>query len=103
LKWKAKGEAHLRTSGLAYTIVRPGGLTDDPAGQTGLELQQGEEGSGRIARADVAAVMITALDNPAAVGKTFEAVSNKSAPVNAWRNSFSALRPDPRQASPEPP
>ena len=41
LKWKAKGEAHLRASGVPYTIVRPGGLVDEPGGQTGLVLAAG--------------------------------------------------------------
>lgn len=94
LKWKAKGEAHLRASGVPYTIVRPGGLTDDPGGQTGIALQQGDEGSGRISRADVAAVMIAALDNPAALRKTFEVISDDQAKRDAWRAGFSALQRD---------
>jgi len=96
LEWKSKGEAHLRGSGVPYTIVRPGGLVDEPGGLTGLDLQQGDAGSGRIARADVAAVMIAALATPAALRKTFEVVSDEDAPVDAWRNGFSALKPDPR-------
>lgn len=96
LKWKAKGEAHLRASGVPYTIVRPGGLTDDPAGQTGIVFRQGDEGSGRIGRADVAAVMISALANPDALGKTFEIFSDAKARRDAWRTGFSALQPDPR-------
>ncbi|MEO8444162.1 MAG: SDR family oxidoreductase [Gammaproteobacteria bacterium] len=95
LKWKAKGEAYLRASGVPYTIVRPGGLTDDPAGQTGLVLQQGDKGSGRIARGDVAAVMVAALDNPAALHKTLEVFSDSSSPRDAWRNRFSSLQRDP--------
>lgn len=94
LKWKAKGEAHLRASGVPYTIIRPGGLTDDPGGQTGIAFQQGDEGSGRIPRADVAAVMIAALDNPDALRKTFEVISDGSARRDAWRTGFSALRRD---------
>ena len=96
LKWKAKGEAHLRASGVPYTIVRPGGLTDDPGDQTGLVFKQGDEGSGRIARADVAAVMIAALDNPDALRKTFETFSDEKARPDAWRTGFSALKADPR-------
>ena len=76
LKWKAQGEAYLRSSGVPYTIIRPGGLTNDPAGQVGIVFQQGDQGSGRIGRGDVAAVMIAALDNPAALGKTFEVFSD---------------------------
>jgi len=96
LKWKAKGEQHLRASGVPYTIVRPGGLTDDEGEQAGLVFRQGDQDSGRISRSDVAAVMIAALDNPDALGKTFEVFSDKDAPVNAWRRGFSALSPDPQ-------
>lgn len=99
LTWKAKGEAHLRASGLPYTIVRPGGLTDEPGGKAGIALLQGDEESGRIPRADVAAVLVAALDNPAAVRKTFEVVTNADAPPGAWRNGFTALKRD-RPASP---
>ena len=94
LEWKAKGEAHLRASGVPYTIVRPGGLTADPGGQTGIALQQGDQGSGRIPRADVAAVMIAALDNRDALRKTFEVISDEQAKKDAWRTGFSALRRD---------
>ncbi len=96
LKWKARGEEYLRRSGLSYTIVRPGGLTDDPGGGQGIELQQGDQGSGRIARADVAAIMVAALDNPAAMGKTFEVISSSREQPDAWRRAFAALEPDPR-------
>jgi len=95
LEWKARGEASLRESGVPYTIVRPGGLTDEPGGRTGLAFQQGDEGSGRIARADVASVMIAALDNPDALRKTFEVVSDDGARRDAWRGAFSDLRRDP--------
>jgi uncharacterized protein YbjT (DUF2867 family) len=96
LKWKAKGEASLRASGVPYTIVRPGGLVDEPGGQAGIRFAQGDHESGRITRADVAAVMIAALDNPAAIGKTFEVFNDQSLAVGAWRNDFSRLQPDPR-------
>ena len=96
LKWKAKGEAYLRESGVPYTIVRPGGLTDDPGGQKGIEFLQGDEGSGRIPRADVAAVMVAAVDNRDALRKSFEIFSNNKLQPGAWRASFAALRTDPR-------
>ncbi|MEO7386650.1 MAG: SDR family oxidoreductase [Gammaproteobacteria bacterium] len=95
LVWKAKGEAHLRASGVPYTIVRPGGLTDHPGDQAGLVFLQGDDESGRISRADVASVMLAALDNPDALHKTFEVFSNKEAKRDAWRTGFSGLRRDP--------
>jgi uncharacterized protein YbjT (DUF2867 family) len=60
-------------SGLSYTIVRPGGLTDDPG--TGLVKAGTNLGRGEIPREDVAAVLLAVLEAPSGVGKTFELVS----------------------------
>jgi uncharacterized protein YbjT (DUF2867 family) len=60
-------------SGLIYTIVRPGGLTDDPG--TGLVKAGTNLGRGEIPREDVAAVLLAVLEAPSGVGKTFELVS----------------------------
>jgi uncharacterized protein YbjT (DUF2867 family) len=60
-------------SGLSYTIVRPGGLTDDPGTglvKVGTNLERGE-----IPREDVAAVLLAVLEARSGVGKTFELVS----------------------------
>jgi uncharacterized protein YbjT (DUF2867 family) len=95
LEWKAQGEAALRASGVPYTIVRPGGLTDEPGGRTGLEFGQGDEGSGRVSRADTAAVMVAALGERAALRKTFELIENGQRRPGAWREDFARLRPDP--------
>jgi uncharacterized protein YbjT (DUF2867 family) len=60
-------------SGLSYTIVRPGGLTDDPG--TGLVKVGTDLGRGEIPREDVAATLLAVLETPSAIGKTFELVS----------------------------
>ena len=39
-----QGEEALRASGVPYTVVRPGGLTGDPAGQARLVAAQGRPG-----------------------------------------------------------
>lgn len=96
LKWKAKAEAVLRASGIPYTIVRPGGLSDDAGGRTGVSLRQGDQGFGEIPRADVAAVMIEALGRPEATGKTFEIASDEKRTAGAWRKEFAGLKPDVR-------
>jgi uncharacterized protein YbjT (DUF2867 family) len=73
LRAKGGADAELQASGLDYTIVRPGGLTDDPG--TG-RVQAGESvGRGQISRDDVSAVLAAALHEPATVGKTFEVIS----------------------------
>lgn len=94
LKWKAKGEDYLRASGVPYSIVRPGGLSDDPGGATGLRIVQDVDAFGNITRADTAAVAIATLGNPAAVGKTFEVVADKEARPGDWRSAFAGLKAD---------
>jgi uncharacterized protein YbjT (DUF2867 family) len=95
LEWKLKGENHLRQSGVAYTIVRPGGLTDKPGGATGIRFQQGDQGMGSITRADVAAVVVAAVGEPAALGRTFEIRADDQLPAGAWRQQFPSLKADP--------
>lgn len=63
----------LRSSGLAYTIIRPGALTNEPG--TG-KIRAGENlERGAIPREDVAQVLYHALANEQLYGKTFEIVS----------------------------
>jgi uncharacterized protein YbjT (DUF2867 family) len=71
LQAKAGADEALRASGLAWTIVRPGSLTDDPG--TGL-VTVSEEMGGRAAvpRDDVAAVLLATVVDGLAAGKTFE-------------------------------
>jgi uncharacterized protein YbjT (DUF2867 family) len=71
---KAEADRELADSGLDYTIVRPGGLTDDEG--TGLIAAAPElPGGGRIPRDDVAAVLLACLDDPSTIGKTFDVLS----------------------------
>lgn len=94
LQWKARGEDVLRASGLPYTIVRPGGLTDVDAGAGGIRLEQGDAGTGFIPRADVARIAVAALAAPAALGRTFEAYAAGGAPPADWAQTFNALVAD---------
>jgi len=94
LQAKAAGEAALRASGVPYTIVRPGGLTDD-AGGAKLALSNEDTASGRISRADVALVCIAALGQTSALGKTFDLVNGDPGAASDWKSRFAALQPDP--------
>ena len=77
LRAKAEADRALAASGLDYTIVRPGGLTDDPP--TGkVEVGTGL-GRGEIPRADVVAVLAAVLPAANAIGKTFELISGSMA------------------------
>lgn len=71
LEAKLQADEALASSGLDFTIVRPGRLTDDPG--TGLVACAAHFGrSGEIARDDVAAVLHAVLELPQTVGHTFE-------------------------------
>jgi uncharacterized protein YbjT (DUF2867 family) len=73
---KGRADAALRASGLDYTIVRPGRLTDDPG--TG-RVRAGERvGRSEIPRDDVAAVIAACLVTPSTVGATFELVAGET-------------------------
>lgn len=89
-----RGERALRQSGLPYTIVRPSWLTNNPAGQQAIRLEQGDTGKGQIARADVAQACVQALHNAAARGKTFEVYNEPGNPPLDWRAMFQALAED---------
>jgi uncharacterized protein YbjT (DUF2867 family)/predicted small secreted protein len=98
LGWRFKGEEYLRASGLTYTIVRPGGLVNDPAGRKGLRLEQGDVWRpllrSTLSRDDLALVLIEALRQPGARNVTFELVNDASLPPGAWRDRFATLKPD---------
>ena len=76
--FRAKGEAddHLKASGLDYTIVRPGRLTDRPAADY---IDAGERlgRRGEISRDDLAEVLVACLDLPNTRGKTFEVLAGE--------------------------
>jgi uncharacterized protein YbjT (DUF2867 family) len=73
LRAKGEADAELQASGLDYTIVRPGRLTDDPGNG---RVQAGDDlPSGAIPRDDVAAVLAAALHEPDTVGRTFDLIS----------------------------
>ena len=76
LRAKFEADEAVRTSGLDYTVVRPGGLTDDPG--TGLVTIAEETGRGHIPRADVAAVLFACLDTPSTIGQSFDVISGET-------------------------
>jgi uncharacterized protein YbjT (DUF2867 family) len=70
LEAKTQADERLAGSGLDYTIVRPGGLTDEPGSgriRAGLEMSFGQ-----VSRADVAATLVAVLGADNTIGKTFE-------------------------------
>jgi uncharacterized protein YbjT (DUF2867 family) len=75
---KTAAEDDLRARDLDWTILRPGGLTDEPG--TGRVRLGSSVPRGQVPRADVAAVIAALLDDPGTAGKILELVSG-DAPI----------------------
>jgi uncharacterized protein YbjT (DUF2867 family) len=73
LPLKTQAEEALKASGADYTVIRPGGLKTAPA--TGRAfLTEDRTASGIVTRADVAALVVAALDDDRTIGKTLAAI-----------------------------
>ncbi|PGF15091.1 NAD-dependent dehydratase [Natrinema sp. CBA1119] len=74
---KAEADEYLRNSGLDYTIVRPGELTNE-SGTGEIRAGEGLElGDGDIPREDVARTLVAAIDFEPVSGETFEILSGE--------------------------
>jgi len=83
-KAKADADKLLMESGLDYTIVRPGRLTDDP-GTGKVEVGDLEKG-GSVARDDVAAVLAECLTADNTIGKAFDLINDGTLVAEAVRS-----------------
>lgn len=71
LKAKKAADEHLKKSDVNYTIVQPGGLTnDDGTGKVELENKLGK--FGQISREDVARTLTASLEDDTAKNSSFE-------------------------------
>jgi uncharacterized protein YbjT (DUF2867 family) len=86
LIWKRLGERWLAESGLEWTVIRPGGLSEKEAD---LELQgivfsgADQQQSNVIPRRLVARVCLDALASPAAIGRIIEVTSSPAQPPSS--------------------
>jgi uncharacterized protein YbjT (DUF2867 family) len=96
LSWKLKGEDAVRATGINYTIVRPGELTNEAGGRRGVRIMQGDPigGEGSVSRTDVAAILVSAIGRQDLYGKTFEVVGDHARPRIEWASLYSGLQPD---------
>jgi len=90
LVWKRLGEQWLEQSGLEWSIVRPGGLSEDDSRAeregivySGPDMQESDS----IPRRLVARVCLDALETPAAIGRIIEVTSSteqQSLRLQSW-------------------
>lgn len=84
LEAKAEADAALQASGLDFTIVRPGRLTDDPGtGRVAAAERLGR--SGEITRDDVASTLVAVLATERTIGRTFELLAGETPIEDALR------------------
>merc|ERR1719421_472396 len=84
--WKRKAEMELIRSGVTYTIIHPGGLTDEEGGAreliVGVDDAILKTVSRSIPRADVAAMAIACVDAPQAANRAFDLASLPESPLS---------------------
>jgi uncharacterized protein YbjT (DUF2867 family) len=74
LRMKEKSENFIRTCGITYTIIRPGGYTEKELPDA-VVFGEGGKISGLVKREHIARVCVDALSNPAMKNRTFEVVN----------------------------
>jgi uncharacterized protein YbjT (DUF2867 family) len=84
LRAKARADEHLQGSTLDYTIIRPGGLTEEE-GTGAIEAAEKLGRRGDIPREDVARTFAAALENENTHHKTFEILSGDTPIQEALR------------------
>jgi uncharacterized protein YbjT (DUF2867 family) len=77
LRMKGKSEDFIRTCGISYTIIRPGGLSD--AALTGtVVFGEGGKISGMVSRQEIAKACIDALSKHSMKNRTFEVIDEST-------------------------
>lgn len=91
LVWKKRAEEYLQSSGLPYTIVRPGGLKNEDNSDRIVMSSADTLFDGSIPRTKVAQVCVESLFQPAARNKIVEIVAKPEAPVKPFEELFASI------------
>ena len=103
---KLKGEQAIASSGLPYTIIRPGRLIDGPYtsydlntllraktdGKQAVKIEEGDNLNGDASRIDVANACVESLFHDTTINKDFSIVNDGERPSNVdWEQLFAKL------------
>lgn len=88
LYWKKQAEEYLQQSGIAYTIVRPGGLKEEDNSDKIVMSDADTLFDGSIPRQKVARVCVEAIDRTEAKSKIVEIVARSDAETKDWSQLF---------------
>jgi len=101
-QWRSRAEEALRSSGLNYTIVRAGLLSNAPVGMHPVRIDQRQlplDLRYRSGRMDTALAIIHSLTRPTAHRATFNVYWGPGDQADkAWKDQFDQLQPDPPAA-----
>lgn len=85
LEAKQNADEHLKSSGVVYSIVRPGSLNNNK-GSGKIKLNKKFDEMGEISRADVAKTLVEVLDDKVRHNEVFEILSGNTEIENAVRS-----------------
>ncbi len=86
LEAKKNADDYLRASGLDYSVVRPGHLTDEE-GTGKIQLKERFENPGKISRTDVAKTLVEVLEDGVMKNQFFEIIAGEIPIDKAVRSS----------------
>lgn len=89
---KLQAENYIRKSGINYTIVRPGGLRNEPPSGNLVMEPEDTLYDGTISRDLVAEVAVEALGLPESSYKVVEIVSRADAPKRTYEDLFGSIK-----------
>ncbi|SDC02006.1 NAD(P)H-binding [Melghirimyces thermohalophilus] len=82
---KGRADERLRNSGLNYTIIRPGRLTDE-AGKGTVLISSNQDTFGDIPRADVAATIVASLEAAQSFRRSFDLLTGTTPITEALKS-----------------
>nr|GMC78084.1 uncharacterized protein LOC109187312 isoform X3 [Ipomoea batatas] len=89
-KLAEQDETMVLASGIPYTIIRTGSLTNTPGGQQGFSFEEGSAGRGSLSKEDAAFICVEALNTVPQTGLIFEVVNGKEKVLD-WKKCFADL------------
>ncbi|XP_076939507.1 uncharacterized protein At2g34460, chloroplastic-like [Bidens hawaiensis] len=89
---KLQAEQYIRKSGINYTIIRPGGLKNDPPNGNIVMEPEDTLSEGSIPRDQVAEVAVESLVHPESFYKVVEIVARTDAPKKSFGELFGSIK-----------
>jgi uncharacterized protein YbjT (DUF2867 family) len=91
LWWKQQAEQYLKTSGINYTIIRPGGLKNEDNSNPVIMSGADTLFDGSIPRQKVALVCVESLTSLQSSNKVLEIISQPTAVAKNWEDLFAGV------------